>query len=1207
MSSSSPNWYDHFRGHLLFWEVALHLVQLESKPRSKRTLFVQLLSLVFLLTLVTPVQVFPQEFRATISGSVTDQTGAAVPGAKITAVEIRTGVKTPTVTDQTGHYTIPFLLPGSYQLNAEAKGFKPFVRKGLTLTSEVHAQIDIALQIGSASETVTVTDEVPILNTTDATIGQSISTKEVEDIPLNGRTPAMLAALSIGVIATSTTGVTHPFDNNAQGAWSIGGSPSQSSEILMDGSPNTIWSGAASYSPPQDAVQEVTVKPFDTDAGFGHTFGGVVNMVLKQGTNNFHGSVYEYTQPTNLTANDWFANSVGRKEPPAHFNQYGLTAGGPVLVPKIVNGKDKLFWFFAYEGLKDSSPATMTTTVPTAAERLGDFSALLAVDPVKYQLYDPSSGVSVGGKTVRTPILNNDLRNLPGWTMNPIAKALLNFYPEPNAAGKADGVGNYVGSAPSSDGFDNELGRLDWVMTERSKLFFDIRHNYRNQVKENYFNNAATGVTAARTNWGATVDEVYTLNDSTILDVRASWQHFGETHGSPGIGFDPAQLGLPAYLAANSTHVAFPAITWFGSCGSSTSTADSFTCLGSSADSIAPSDSQQLFADVSKSRGKHTLKFGADLRKYIVGYTAYGSSSGSFKFDSTYIKAASNSAEMPAVVDLAALELGVPSSGQYDINTTETLHTYNLGWFLQDDWRIKNNLTLNLGIRYDLNTPYVEKLNRTVNGFDTSTANPVATAAQTAYTAAIIASSPLLPATLAVPGGLTYGPDGKLFKVTSHLPSPRFGFSWSPEKQHKTVIRGGFGLFEAPVAISRLSSNGKYSSTPQAFQEGYSQTTSFVSSSTGVNPTGTLSDPFPSGILPPVDNSLGLSTFLGQNISFFAPTVQNPYSIRWNFGFQRQLARDLMFEVDYVGNHSVHLPVWDTELNNIPNQYLNTATVSTDPTIKATNDALTKKVTNPFAGLLPGTSLNSSTIAVSNLLKPYPEFGNVQMVNATNGSSKFEALDAQLVKRFSHGLSLKVVYQFSKQQEAVNYLNVADTSLESRVGMFDHPQHFVTAASYDLPVGRGKLLNVENRWLNGIVGNWRVTGVYTFQTGAPVFLTNDMYWTGGPITSDPRNIDAAIVSSALDLSTKTQSHLRSLPTTLSSVRSDGLNNFDASLAKNIKFNEDMRLELRAEAFNTLNHPAFGLPNVSVSQTSFGTIGSTVGQPRILQLGARFVF
>ena len=1205
-----------------------------------------------LFILFAPILGSAQESRGTISGAVTDSAGAAVPNVQVAATEISTGTKTQTVTNGEGEYTLPFLLPGDYEIRAQVAGFKEFVRKGVHLASGDHPVIDMRLEVGAATESVQVTAEVPLLNVENASTSQVITAKQVEDLPLNGRAPMMLAQLAIGVVATSNPSLVHPFDNNGSAAWSISGTPAQTSELLMDGAPDELWSGSLAYSPSQDAVQEVTVDAFNTDAAYGHTYAGTINMVLKTGTNDFHGSLYEFSQVSALDANNWFNDAKGSPKPITHFNQYGLTAGGPVIIPKLYNGKDKLFWFFAWENLDDAQPTADITTVPTAAEGQGDLTTLMGSS----QLYNPYSGVLSGGTITRQPFqcdasgnpLPPNLTPGPGFgtqaagtpcnkiptaLLNPIAQAYLKFYPAANATGMADGFDNYLNQNTSADTFDNELGRLDYNMSPRSHLFFDFRHNARVQEKNNYFSNISTGTTLSRVNWGATLDEVYTFSPTLVANVRANWTHMNEVHGDPSTGFDPTQLGFPSYITSSSQFLILPAIAFSGSCGSQAS----FQCLGNTSDGIDPSDAYQLFADIVKTKGKHTLKFGIDFRRYQFGFTTFGTSSptgsttGAYTFGSNWTNGPTTSAASPAFgPDFASFLLGLPTSGTYNENAAGFYRSYYYSAYVQDDWRVTRTLSLNLGLRFEHDTPYGESLGQTVNGFNFSAASPVEAAAQAAFASHFPTGLPTdngqAPLTqFNVLGGLTFASPGNpaVYTLDSHMFSPRVGFAWSPDRLHgKTVIRGGFGIFVAPFAPSALGTNGNYSSNPLSNQEGFSANSTYVATSNNfLSPATTLSNPFPSGIEQPVGSSEGLATFLGQTVSFISPNEKDTYSLRWNLGVQQAITPNLLFEVDYVGNHGVHLPIEDTQDNPIPAQYLSTATTR-DP---AVINALSATVANPFKGLLPGTSLNGSTISVAQLLSLYPEFpqGNgstsagVLNQNAPNGQSFFDSLDVRLEKRFSKGLSVIGNYSFSRLIEKDSYLNVTDTHPEERISPFDHTHHFVTGFSYDLPIGRGRALNMESRWANLAFGGWIVNGIYTYQTGAPILWSNSDYvYLGGPLNYNASQVNGPTFNvQAFDLNSKDQFqfHIRTWPSTLSSVRYEGINNLDSSILKNFGISERVYFQLRLEAFNVMNHPTFGGisgsagPNMTPTSSAFGTLAGQANLPRQIQLGARFVW
>ncbi|MBV9182476.1 MAG: TonB-dependent receptor [Acidobacteria bacterium] len=1205
-----------------------------------------------------------QETRSTISGAVNDSSGAAIAGAKITVTEVRTGVRTLSSSDAAGHYTIPFLPPGDYQVYAEMSGFKSYVRSGIHLASGDQIIIDVRLEVGQVSQTVEVRGEAPLIDYANSSTGQTITTKQVEDFPLNGRNPIMITQLAIGVVATGNPTLVHPFDNGAGAAWSIGGLPSQTSELLMDGAPNATWDNRAAYAPPQDAVQEVKVKAFDTDAAYGHTASGTINEVMKTGTNRLHGSLYEFTQPSALSANTVFNSLANIPVQDTKYNQYGLTAGGPVMIPKLYDGRNKLFWFFTWEKLTDSQPNTKFLTVPTDAERTGDLSALLKLG-ASYQIFNPYSGTLSGNTVNRVPFKCDSSGNpvtpkltsgagfgtqvggtpcniIPQQLLNPVALAYLKFYPKPNLAGTATGYSNLGNSSTTDDDYSNELGRLDWATSDRSRLAFNIRHNTELQSKNNYFGNHTTGSLLTRENWGATFDEVYTFSPSLILNVRANYTRMREGHPAPLAGFDPSSLGFPSYLGSSSTYRQLPAISFGRSCGNDTTQASSFDCFSSSTSDLVPSQSYQVFGDLVKQLNNHALKVGVDARQYRLDAQSYGASTGAFSFTTQWTSGPTSSS--PAAnfgQDFAAFLLGLPTSGTFDLNTRGTYTSYYSAFFLQDDWRVKSNLTLNLGLRFDYETPYREKLGRTNNGFNFAATNPVAGSAIAAYNTKTASKMPF-PVNFLVPGGLTFPSpsDGAIYDNKSRLASPRIGFAWSPGILHeKTVIRGGFGLFVQPIALSNLNPTGGYSTSPILTQQGFNQTTQVAVASNFLLPGANLTNPFPNGFLQPGGSSAGLATFDGQTVNFLNPRMTNPYAERWTVGVEHAIGQSTVVEVAYIGNHALDLPVAFVQFNGIPRQYLSTLP-RRDTTLVNT---LTASVPNPFAGLLPGTSLNGTNTMVQQVIAPFPEYpvtdsttfssGLVER-NVSRGSSYFHELNVRVERRFSKGLQLVGIYGLSKLIERDAFLNATDVNPEKRISPFDHTHRFVAAANYELPIGRGRLVNVGSRWADVLIGGWAVNGIYTYQTGAPILWMNGSSNNPGdyPLCAVPAISGACPVGSeavtlgplhlnnrrisgvAFDTSHfvtasggQFQFHLRSLPTTFSDLRQDGQNNFDASLLKRVSLNESTYLQFRLEAFNVWNHPTYGAPNTQVTSTSFGVINTQANRPRQLQFGVRFVF
>jgi len=1210
-----------------------------------------------------------QEFRGTISGAVTDPTGAVVPGATVKIREVQTGTVNTTTSDADGQYVVPFLLPGEYEITITAKGFETVVRKSVTLQSQEHPIVSVSLPLGNTTDTVNVTTDVPLVDQSNASVGQVISTESVADLPLNGRTPTTLTELSVGVISNNAPQLVHPFDNNAGNSWSIGGTPKQVSEVLLDGAPDLTLLGATAYSPTQDSVREVSIRPFDTDASFGHTIGGVINQVTKAGTNSLHGTAYEFYQTAGLDANLWFnkLKSPIAARPNAHFHQFGFTLGGPVIIPKLYNGKDKLFFFGAFERERDLTPLSQTLTVPTTAERGGDFSALLGpgcVDKngnqVGYttnaagaaacntgattaissnQLYNPFTATLSGTKVVRQAIANNNLASVQA--INSVAAAYLNLIPGPNnTTTSATGTGNYVSNTGATkDLFNNQFGRLDYNIGSRDHVFGDFRHNHLAQSKNDFFANGSTGTLLYRENFGLTIDNVFTVNSSTILDTRVNWTLYNEVHGTPAQQYSAATVGLPASLGAAATESQLPCINFTGATCAANST--SFEGLGDNTSSFDPTTNYQVFADVVKVIGRHTLKLGFDGRQYRLSVQNFGNAAGTFAFGTNFVTSGTGAAGQTFGGDLASFYFGLPTSGSIDNNARADYHSYYMGNFLQDDWRVSDHLTVNLGVRFDIDTPFREKNNATVNGFSTTAVNSASTAAAAAFKAQTITANGISTTVSSINtlGGLTYPTSGgAVYNNNSGFLSPRIGFSYSPKTS--TVFRGGFGIFVQPEGLSSLNSSGSVSSSALSNQEGYSATTNeTVTNNNYLTAATTINNPFPTGFQQPAGSSQGASTFLGQTISFLAPVQHDAYSERWDLGVQKSLTNNLLLEVLYVGNHSVHLPVGTQNLNAPRVQYLSTTPYRNEA--MALNYA--QAVTNPYAGLLPnGGTANGATVPFSNLIYPYPQFGTaaVNIQNQTIGQGYYHSAIVHVEQRKKHGLTLTANYSFSKLTEADSFRNDEDTYLEHRISPFDHTHHFTTGATYELPFGKGKMFGFGgSRLMDEIFGGFVLNGVYQFQTGAPVLFSADIPLQPGmtpqnitiqphlatPLGTTPALNTSVFVTSNYSGTTCPASgacdgsqpiagqytfHYRTLPTTISSVRIDGFNNLDASLLKDFHITSGKYLQIRFETFNVMNHPAFAQPNVSSATASnFGYITAVFAnsQPRQVQLGGRFVF
>jgi hypothetical protein len=1191
----------------------------------------------YLLLLATATLLCAQEFRGTFSGTVSDATGSAIPKAKVTATETRTGQKTTVNTEGSGAFTIPFLPPGEYDISVEAAGFKTSQRHGLTLEAGAAPTVDFRMEVGAVSDQVTVTAEAPVLEEANATVGQVLSSKEVDSLPQNGRVPMMLGNLAFGVISTYEPGPVRPFDNSAPNEISIGGAPSSRNEVLLNGTPNAGQTNQMAYSPITDATTEVRINLFDMDAAYGHTMGGTVNVITKSGTNQLHGASWIYNQTSVVDANEFYVNAAGKPRPPYHQNQYGLVVDGPVWVPKIFNGRNKVFWLFGYEGMRDSDPANSPletgspenfATVPTPAERTGNFSSLLNLGST-YTIYDPNSAVVSGTGIARTPFPGNVV---PSSRINPIAQALMNYYPQPNVAGLANGTQNYAISTVDSDGYDNEMGHLDINVSDKNRISFDAHHNYRKQNKNNFFDDAATGNYLFRINQGAALDDVYTISPTVFTDVRASWTRYIENHSSPADGVDPASLGFPSYIDNNSKFLMLPYIT-FNDSASATSVTNSvsagarsdFEPLGYNGDSTNFNDIFALFGDVVKVHGNHTLKFGGDAREYRwSGYT-FGNPSGTYGFNSVWTNAAATAGTAaPLGQEYAAFLLGLPSSGSLDINTQSTVDAKYLALFINDDWKVKSNLTLSLGLRWEHDFPETERYNRSLDGFNPTATNSISAAAAAAYAAN---PNALLPASqFQAVGGPTFTSpsDRSIYTDQSKIFSPRAGFAWTPKALGgKTVIRGGAGILVDPILLPIGGSSPAVGGSNVAYstlnQPGFSQTTNMtVTGNNYLTPSATLSNPFPGGaFVQPSGSTLGTSANLGSSIVYVNPALRNPYVARWELGIQHELPKQVVLEVAYVGNRANHLPIV-TQLDYIPAKYLSTSLLR--------NSALISQITattpNPFKGLLPNSSsLNGSTVALDQLLIPYPQYAvpavptpgtpasGVLLQENPAGGSYYESLNVRLQKRLSQNVQLLNNFVWSRLTDRLAYLNDSDPAPEKRISSDSRPLREILAVNYTLPIGRNRLVNLHSAWVDGIVGGWALNGIMTLQSG-PVLTWGDYVYMGGPLDYNSHqpngtafNISDFVTSSTLQLA----DNIRTFDNQFNNLRRDPTEELDLNMNKRFSIKEKAHLEVRIEAFNVTNRVTFGAPSTTPTAAAFGEIASQANTPRRIQTALRLVW
>lgn len=1156
------------------------------------------------LLLLASLPTYGQETRGSIQGRITDSSGGVVPGVTVKAINAATNVAATAQSNNEGVYSLLFLWPGVYNLTVTAKGFKTVKRDGVVLPIHERVQIDFHLDVGELTESIQVTGEGELLQTTNANLGAVVDARRIAELPLTHGSPYSLMFLSPGVVFASSDANTQQLPHvmgNQSAFMSINGARSGSSDFTIDGIPNTQSSNVdygvgLSVSPPADIVQEFKLETA-FDASVGRTSGTVVNVSLKTGTNQPHGTAYGFFREPDWNANSFFANRAGQQKGDFTYKRWGASMTGPVYIPKIYSGKDKTFFTYAYEGLNYTNLAnTFTGTVPAEANAGGNFSNLLAIGS-QYQIYDPATiQPAANGRFSIQPFAGNII---PAARISPVAKKLLTYYPAPNATGRADGVNNYIDqNRPEPEQYYQHIARVDHNISERHRLYVRGGFMYRlTGPYRNYWDGPSKGNTFYGHIPQAAIDDVYTFSPTLVLNVRYGYIRYGGGHQPRSLGFDPAALGFPGNVVSQLTTVTkiFPSIS-----------ASGLSSMGNEGADLKNNDVHSFFASLSKQHGGHNLRIGTDLRAYRYNYYPFGSAGGYFNFGTGYTQGPlDNSPSSPGGVGqgLAALLLGQPTSGYVDLNASQAIQSTTWAFYFQDNWRATKKLTLDLGLRWEYEGPITERYNRSVRGFDAAAPQAIAAQAAAAYAARPDIALPV--DQFRVRGGLTYaginGQPRTLWDKHFRGFAPRIGLAY--HVSNKAVLRGGFGLFPIQMGVTSATDN-------LAIQTGYSQRTNLIPTlDNGQTFLANLSSPFPTGLLQPVGASQGAATFLGQGISFYNTSEKPPYDMQWAMNMQTMLPARTMLEIGYRGNKSVRLQGW-RQLDALPLQYLSTSPVRDQQTI----NFLTQNVPNPFSGLLPGTALNGATISRSQLLSPYPQFTSMNMMDG-QGSSWYHALQVRLERRFDSGFTIQGSYSFSKLMEAMQYLNAADPTPYRTISNFDYPQQFSLSGVWELPFGRGKaLLSGVGRAANYAVSGWQLASVWQFHSGQAISFGNVLFQgdiKNIPLSSGQRSVDRWFnVDAGFERSSSKQLgfNLRTFPLRFNGVRSGSYNDWDLSMLKNMKIYERFQMQFRAEFFNAFNHPTGYLaPNTDPTSSAFGVVTDMNSTPRNIQLGLKFVF
>jgi len=1114
-----------------------------------------------------------QDHRATIGGQVTDPQGAALPTAVISATHVDTNTSTETRTNTDGAYSLTQLRPGTYRLAVQHAGFAPFARDGIILQTADKVTIDITLALGSLEDRVTVVGALTSVETNRSAIAQTLEHKRLTDLPLNGRQVYMLLQQMPGTLFVQkrfgSTGFSGTRAFDANGAVSIHGSRSHNNEFLIDGAPTSAI-GNWQLAPLIDAIEELTVQTSSVDASYGRTSGGIVNMTMKAGTNALRGSGIFVYRGNALDANTTQNNRLGIGNEGHAYADYGGMLGGPLI-------RNRTFFMGSYHGFAENIPFPRTTTVPTARERLGDFSQTFNALGQPVVIYDPLTtrpDPLKPGQFIRDPFPDN---RIPVERLSPAALALLSYYPQPNNAGDPfTRRGNFAASPNIARyRYNAYFGRVDHTFTDRHRLSISNASNWGQEQR----NSSGLPIPAKRGDFPkkrhhylTTIDDVYAAGDRTVINIRASFDRFIDDNPRD-YAFLTDNLGITTPFGVVRP-AQFPQIHVEG-----------YESLFPSASVQDANQIASLHGSIARTAGRHVIKMGGEVRAYRLSRVNFGDGNGRFQFQRAFTQRDPLFGDNDTGSGLASFLLGDAGPESWvDVNAISSRRYVYFSTYVQDDWQVTPKLTVNMGLRYDVQRPPAERFDRQVVGFDESS------------------PSPLQVPGLDLRGGLLFagrdGQPGAPYATYRLAFQPRLAVSY--RARERLVLRGNYGRSFLPLTGERQE---------RIIQTGFSQRTSLVSSvQTGV-PFNTLDRPFPDGILQPANGGLGLATNIGGGFDILSKHFRVPFTDQWMAGVSFDLPGAITVDAAYVGNKTRRLST-RREMNRWPKSEQDKAIARLGGRV----DYLVELVPNPLAGRAPGTFLDNASVSRSQLLRPYPQFGAIFVDRLDNGWSDYQAFELAVNRRFLNGIQFSTSYAFMRRREALEYQNPYDEDPILALAPEDQPHRLSMMLLWELPFGRGAQGRIAR-----LIQGWQVNVLGEIESGRPMplpangVLRQDSVrlpsgqqsldrWFDNSTSRNPRP-DGSYAWDVLPLN----DYRTTLPRT-GDVRLPTAPQWALSLFKNTRL-AGVMTQVGFEAFNAFNSPIYGEPSsTNVNDFPFGRIvADQINFPRQVQLRFRVWF
>jgi len=1207
-----------------------------------------------------------QDPRGTITGRVVDPQNAVIPGATVVVTNVETNVSRRTTTNETGYFEVSLLNPGQYSVTAEAAGFKKFVGSGLELNVAGRLALELRLEVGAVAETVEVTAVAPLLDTTTASGGRVVDSRQIVELPFSDMNPFALSALAPGMQWTGQPEYRRPFDNGGTSSFNSMGGVGQN-EYSIDGMPVTGTGRRVGFVPSSEAVEEFKLETTPFDASYGHTSGAVINVMTRAGTNTFHGSLFDQHWQQRWNATPHFSRllferdvAAGKKkaddqrQAPGRSNDFGGRLGGPVRIPKLYNGTDKFFFMFQYNGIyqkKAETTSSINRTVPKMAWRQGDFSDLLAIDAVKYTVYDPRSARLVGSETVRTPFPGN--KGVP--VLNPVYKFYEPLYPKPNDVPglvSPEGYNNYYGvNMPKDERFNSLVNRYDYNFSERHRLFGRWYWNHRLADEYDWTYESKRGLHTnglVRINKGGGGDYIWSVSNTTILDIGLSWTRFNEGNERPiQTAYKPTDVGLPAYLDAKADR--YHTLPQMAPSDVET-VGEGYPAIGTRGTTA------EAKVQLTTVKGRHSFKYGYQERRYWFTASGPGNSSGSFSFNNAYTRQKDTTTTASNLgLAWAAFMMGLPSGISIATNDTAYWSTRFRTIYLHDDWRVSSKLQLNVGLRYEREGGITERYNRGIaGGFDFAYVPPFAALAEAAYARSPLAEKPA--SEFKVLGGTQYlGQPNKTFTDGTHHFLPRIGLTY--QIGSKTVLRTGYGWYYDTFNVMN----------DRPSQDGYSQGTSTtltndrgLSFCCGVGDIANLAanrnpmvDPFPDRpglgrFDVPYGNSLGSMMRQGRGWTFIPRNYTPPWQQRWRFGIQREITSNMVIDVSYNGAFS-KIPI-SQRICFLPEQYW----AKGNKRVQAIDDDMNRSVPNPY-NIANLAALRTSDPKIYNwmstqgfftggttrkhmLLRPYNNINGlyglrpgVELMDAY-GDNKYHDLQARFERRFTGGFQTAVMYTYAYGEESDYYHNEFDAKPTFRPQNDIRPHRLVWQGIYELPLGKGR------KWVNQnpiqhVIGGWQLSWVYQYQNGNITGWGNRFFYGDmNQLASlfDHENVNkndvhawfnpnirytgtGDVPSGFVGFEGRTASqpgsyHVRVFPTRLDVLREDGIRNWDVKIKRVFRITEGgLRVSFDVDLLNATNHTNFSGPNTDPTSPRFGMVDTQRGLSRVIQINVRIDF